>query len=83
MQRRKQGVAEVVHAHPRRDPHVPRRELGAERMMGLVEASACEVVAYLRGDRQAEVELRRLGEPTMQTAVVRWRLIADLSEIAV
>jgi len=77
VQCREQRVADVVLAHPGRDPHVARCKLGAERMVGLVEPSAFEVVAHLRGDRQAEAKLRRLAERAMQTAVVRRRLIAD------
>ena len=46
-------------------------------MVGLVEPSAFEVVAHLRGDRQAEAKLRCLAERAMQIAVVRQRLIAD------
>src|SRR6478736_241952 len=55
MQRREEGVADVVLAHPGRDPDVARRKLGAERVAGLVEPPAFEVVAHLSGDLQPKV----------------------------
>ena len=59
------------------NPDVSRGELGAERMMGLVEPPAIGIVAELLDHRKAELQLLRLAERTMQAAVAGNGLIGN------
>src|ERR1700719_2088301 len=68
---REQRVAKMFFVDSGGNPDVSCGELGAERMMGLVESSAIGVVAELLDHRKAEIQLRRLAERTTQ-AVVAW-----------
>src|SRR2546423_12110094 len=68
VQRREQGVADVVLAHPRGDPHVAGRKSRAERMVSLVEPAAIEVVAKAPRHSESEIKLRRFGKGSVQAA---------------
>src|SRR5205085_6209673 len=62
VQRAEERIAQVVFLDAVRDPHVPERELGAERMVRLILAPALEIVAKAAGHVQSESELLCLGE---------------------
>src|SRR5947207_15161007 len=57
VQRGEQRLADVVLAHARGDTHVPGGELGAERVMRLVEPPALEVVAHALDDSEPDRQL--------------------------
>src|ERR1700730_7672946 len=74
---REQRVAKVSFIDAGGNAHVPRRELAAEWMMGLIEPPAIHVVAEPLDHRKAEVELRRHPERTAQTVIAGNRLIGN------
>ena len=55
----------------------PAGKFRAERMMGLVEPAAVEIIAEPLDPRTAERQLRRLAERAVQAAIVGRLLIAD------
>ena len=67
---REQRLADIVRIDPRGDAHVAGGKAGRERMMGLVQPAAFEVVADLADHGAAECELRRLVERPVQGVVV-------------
>src|SRR5215475_9095036 len=77
MQRREQGVAEIGFVDAGGDPHVAGRELGAEWMMGLVEAAAIEVIAVVLDNGETERELLALSEGAAQAGVIGQRLVGN------
>src|SRR5918993_3531842 len=54
----------------RGDPHISERELGHERMMGLINAAAVEVVTERTDDILCEFDLLRFGEIPMQAGII-------------
>ena len=77
VERAEQGVGHIVVAHPRGDAHVAQRELGHERVVGLVLPPALEVVAELLDHPEPEGELRPLGRAMMEARIVHRRLRRD------
>src|ERR1700730_11567293 len=75
MDGREQRLADIVLVNPGGDAHVTGGEFCAERMMGLVEPAAVEVVADLFDHGEAEIKLRALAKEAAQTPIVGRRLL--------
>src|SRR5215207_514446 len=59
-----------IFLYTRGDPHISERKLGHERMMGLVDTPAVEVVAKCADDILCKFDLLRFREVPMQAGII-------------